>query len=283
VHFAVRVMCTSFPIPLIQCGVCFPSVHSGVVGMSSRDTRFFVNSRATSDQLSIAQGTVCADSAAPTGAWPLLDRLKLTMSSDEELVAKLRAGHSEALAILFDRHSALVFRNARRVLRNAAEAEDLVQQVFFDLLRSAHKYDLGKGSFKTWLSMLAYCRTVNRWRQLQATHYYDSANVEDVLPEILQAAQQPFPFQGAEAVCLVEQALGMVQPRQRRTIELIYYEGLTAEEVAERTGESAPAVRHNLYRGLAKLRSVMHEAVADKKSSVSGGPKQVKPKQARND
>ena len=282
-HFAVRVMCTSFPIPLIQCGVCFPSVHSGVVGMSSRDTRFFVNSRATSDQLSIAQGTVCADSAAPTGAWPLLDRLKLTMSSDEELVAKLRAGHSEALAILFDRHSALVFRNARRVLRNAAEAEDLVQQVFFDLLRSAHKYDLGKGSFKTWLSMLAYCRTVNRWRQLQATHYYDSANVEDVLPEILQAAQQPFPFQGAEAVCLVEQALGMVQPRQRRTIELIYYEGLTAEEVAERTGESAPAVRHNLYRGLAKLRSVMHEAVADKKSSVSGGPKQVKPKQARND
>jgi DNA-directed RNA polymerase specialized sigma24 family protein len=94
---------------------------------------------------------------------------------------------------------------------------------------------------------------------------------------------QPFPFHGAEAICLVEQALEMIQPRQRRTIELIYYEGLTAEEVAERTGESAPSVRHNLYRGLAKLRAVMQEAAADQKSSISGSPKQVKPKQARND
>jgi len=248
--------------------------------MSSRDARFFANSPETLEQMSVAHGVVRAAGAASTDAWSLLDRLKLKMSSDEELVAKLQAGHTEALAILFERHSALVFRSARRVLRNQAEAEDLVQQVFFDLLRSVHKYDSEKGSFKTWLLMLAYCRTVNRWRQLQASHYYDSTNIEDVLPEILQAAQQAFPFQGAEATCLVEQALEMIQPRQRRTIELIYYEGLTAEEVAERTGESAPSVRHNLYRGLAKLRSVMQEAAAEKKSST---PSQANPKQARND
>jgi RNA polymerase sigma-70 factor, ECF subfamily len=248
--------------------------------MSSRDARFFVNSPATLEELSVAEGAVGADGALTTSAWSLLDRLKLKMSSDEELVAKLQAGHTEVLAILFERHSAVVFRNARRVLRNQAEAEDLVQQVFFDLLRSAHKYDQDKGSFKTWLLMVAYCRTVNRWRQLQASHYYDSANLEDVLPEILQAAQRPFPFHGAEAICLVEEALEMIQPRQRRTIELIYYEGLTAEEVAERTGESTPAVRHNLYRGLAKLRSVMRETVPDKKSST---PKQANPKQARDD
>jgi RNA polymerase sigma-70 factor, ECF subfamily len=234
--------------------------------------------------LSVAHGAVRADDAAASrGAGSLLDRLKLKMSSDEELVSRLQAGHTEALAILFERHSALVFRNARRVLRNQAEAEDLVQQVFFDLLRSAHNYDPEKGDFRTWLLMLAYCRTVNRWRQLQASHYYDSTNVEDLLPEILQAAQQPFPFHGAEAACLVSQALEMIQPRQRRTIELIYYEGLTAEEVAERTGESAPAVRHNLYRGLAKLRSVIQQAAGDKKSLASDSLKQANSKQARND
>src|SRR5258708_9059712 len=244
-------MSTNFPITLAKCGVCSPGVHFRVAGMSSRDARFFVNSQATLDQLSIVQGAADADSPPSTAAWSLLDRLKLKMSSDEELLAKLKAGHTEALAILFERHSALVFRNACRVLRNQAEAEDLVQQVFFDLLRSAHKYDPEKGSFKTWLLMLAYCRTVNRWRQLKASHYYDSSNIEDVLPEILQAATRPFPFHGAEAICLVEQALEMIQPRQRRTIELIYYEGLTADEVAERTGESTRVVRHNLYRGLA--------------------------------
>ena len=59
----------------------------------------------------------------------------------------------------------------------------------------------------------------------------------------------------AEISVLIEQALSHLQLRQRRTIELIYYEGLTAEEVAGRTGETVRVVRHNLYRGLEKLRA----------------------------
>jgi RNA polymerase sigma-70 factor (ECF subfamily) len=53
---------------------------------------------------------------------------------------------------------------------------------------------------------------------------------------------------------LLKKALGTLQPRQQRTIELTYYEGLTAEEIAVRTGETVRVVRHNLYRGLEKLR-----------------------------
>jgi RNA polymerase sigma-70 factor (ECF subfamily) len=49
--------------------------------------------------------------------------------------------------------------------------------------------------------------------------------------------------------------LKSLQPRQRRTIELVYYEGLTAEEISVKTGESVRVVRHNLYRGLEKLRT----------------------------
>ena len=59
---------------------------------------------------------------------------------------------------------------------------------------------------------------------------------------------------------LVEQVLGMLEPRQRRVIEFTYFEGLTAIEIAEKIGESAPAVRHLLYRGLAKLRSTLLES-----------------------
>jgi RNA polymerase sigma-70 factor, ECF subfamily len=56
---------------------------------------------------------------------------------------------------------------------------------------------------------------------------------------------------------LVEQVLSHLKPRQRRTIELIYYEGLTADEVSLRTGETVRVVRHNLYRGLEKLREAL--------------------------
>jgi RNA polymerase sigma-70 factor (ECF subfamily) len=49
----------------------------------------------------------------------------------------------------------------------------------------------------------------------------------------------------------------MLKPRQRRTIELVYYEGLTAEEISTHTGETVRVVRHNLYRGLEKMRAVL--------------------------
>src|SRR5260370_28243735 len=113
-------MSTNFPITFAKCGVGSPCVQFHIAGMSSRDARFFVNSRAMLEDLPVAQGAVGADGAPSTSARPLLDRLKLKMSSDEQLVAKLQAGHTESLAILFQPHSALVFRNARLVLRNHA-------------------------------------------------------------------------------------------------------------------------------------------------------------------
>jgi RNA polymerase sigma-70 factor (ECF subfamily) len=67
---------------------------------------------------------------------------------------------------------------------------------------------------------------------------------------------------------LVEQILSHLQPRQRRTIELVYYEGLTADEVSLRTGETVRVVRHNLYRGLEKLR----KALGGGEPGIAGGP-----------
>jgi predicted DNA-binding protein YlxM (UPF0122 family) len=72
-----------------------------------------------------------------------------------------------------------------------------------------------------------------------------------------------------EVVCLVEQVLATLESRQRRIIELTYFEGLTAEEIATKTGDSASSVRHNLYRGLAKLRKVLQETSKVKEKSVT--------------
>lgn len=246
-------------------GVCSGSPRGSVADMSTRDARLLVSSPPA---LSTSGDEEKHAEAAGNGHGPSLpDRIKLRLSSDEELAAKLQHGQTEALTVLFERYSPQVYRHARRVLKNDAEAEDLVQQVFLDVLRSAGQFNAKKASFKTWLLMFTYCQTVNRWRQLRARHYYDSVSLEEILPAVLEGAQQAFPFQAAEAICLVEQALRLIQPRQRTVIELVYYEGLTPQEIADRTGESVPVVRHNLYRGLDKIRVVLGEAATKRKST----------------
>lgn len=193
----------------------------------------------------------------------LLGQLKLRFKPDEDLMQRLRSGEADALTILFHRHHALIFRIAHRVLRNEAEAEDAVQQVFLDLYRSAEQFDPAKGRFKSWLLMFAYHRTFNKRRSLLANRFYDTQEIGDVVPELLAGAARPLAFSAAETKVLIEQCLAVLQPRQRRTIELVYYEGLTAEEVSGQTGESVRVVRHNLYRGLEKLRSLLCRSRSD--------------------
>jgi RNA polymerase sigma-70 factor (ECF subfamily) len=187
----------------------------------------------------------------------LVRYVKLRLRTDEELVSDLLGNEPDALTVLFERHSALVFRIARRILRNDAEAEDAAQQVFLDMFRAAEQFEPEKGSFKSWLLMFAYHRTFNSRRQLRTHGFYDSESVEELPQELIQGSSRRLSFASTEAVILVEQVLKLLQPRQRRAIELTYYEGLTAEQASEVTGESVRVVRHNIYRGLEKLRTVL--------------------------
>ena len=185
---------------------------------------------------------------APKEETSILGLLKQQLCSDEELADQLQSGNADALTVLFKRHSPLLFGIARRILRNDAQAEDAVQQIFLDVFRSIHQFDVEKGSFKTWLLMFAYHRTFNSQRAQVATRFFESDPLDSIVPRSSDRSST------AENNILVEQILKTLQPRQRRTIQLVYYEGLTSEEIAVRTGESVRVVRHNLYRGLEKLR-----------------------------
>jgi RNA polymerase sigma-70 factor (ECF subfamily) len=167
----------------------------------------------------------------------------------------LQDGEADALTVLFERYSPLLFAIARRVLCNEAEAEDAVQQIFLDVFRSIQHFDPDKGEFKSWLLMFAYHRSFNRRRHLRAAGFFSTDSLEDELPPMGAGEGNAYPT--IDASILLRQVLGKLQPRQRRTIELTYFEGLTADEVAARTGETVRVVRHNLYRGLAKLRSAL--------------------------
>jgi RNA polymerase sigma-70 factor (ECF subfamily) len=190
--------------------------------------------------------------------------------NDTDLMDALRRGCNDALAVLFERHSALVFRIARAILRDDGEAEETVQRVFLDVFRAVNQFNPARGSFKTWLLQYAYHRTINRREHLQANHFYNREELDELTPaELFYGAGHLVCLPPQEVACLVEQVLALLEPRQRKVIELTYFEGLTAEEVAKATGNSASSVRNNLYRGLSKLRNAVLENHKSRATSAS--------------
>jgi RNA polymerase sigma-70 factor (ECF subfamily) len=191
--------------------------------------------------------------------------LRKRFSSDEQLAEQLQSGDPDALWALFDRYGGLVFGIAKRILRDEAAAEDAMQQIFLDVYRGIQGFDSSKGTVKTWLLMFTYQRTFNSRRSQIARGLLETVPLDwEQMQDCVGSTQHTRPI--AENRVLVQQVLKTLQPRQRRTIELTYYEGLTAEEVAMRTGESVRVVRHNLYRGLDKLRKAL--GPRDNKRSV---------------
>jgi RNA polymerase sigma-70 factor, ECF subfamily len=194
------------------------------------------------------------------------DLAKLT---DDQLMAQLRSGGNDALAVLFDRYNRLVFSVALRIVRDNGEAEDVVQIVFLDIFRCAGQFNPAKGSAKVWILQYAYHRALNRQRQLDARKFYSKESIEEINPEVPDANSWYVSYTKNELRLLVKRALTMLGQRERQVIELAAYEGLSMREIADVTGETLGNVRHRYYRGLRKLRSVVESTAPDPKDVAS--------------
>ena len=198
-------------------------------------------------------GIIGMNVVRPPGPLPSED---LCRFSDEELVQKVADGRQDALAILFDRYHRLVFNVAFRIVRDPGEAEEVVQTVFLDIYRAVANFDPQKGILRVWLLQYAYHRALHRKRHLVSNHFY---RWEDLEAAVEIGVRRSFGGESLETARLAEQMLERLKPRQRAVLEMTYYEGLTAEEIAERLGLSAHIVRHDLHRGLGALRAALEK------------------------
>jgi RNA polymerase sigma-70 factor, ECF subfamily len=177
----------------------------------------------------------------------------LDSTPDEKIMSEVQAGNGDAFAVLFDRYHRLVLVTALRIVRDVAEAEEVTQSVFLDLYRAARQFDPTKGTLKVWLLQFAYHRSINRRNYLELRQFYKREDLQEVLDwEISEGAVSQLAPQ--ESARLAEQALSILSEAQRRAIEMVFFEGLTLKEVAERTNYSFSRVRNHYYRGLDRLR-----------------------------
>jgi RNA polymerase sigma-70 factor, ECF subfamily len=176
---------------------------------------------------------------------------------DDLLVAGVQAGDREALSLLFRRYAHLVRNIGQRILRDKAEADDLVQEVFLYIYRKSSLFDSSKGSARSWIVQVAYTQALLRRRQLKSQGFYlsgitdkpvDRHYGENKGTEYDQTVEGLFGRNGWRRV------LESLTEDQRETLRLHFFEGHTFEEIAEKLGQSYGNVRNHRYRGLEKVR-----------------------------
>jgi RNA polymerase sigma-70 factor (ECF subfamily) len=178
--------------------------------------------------------------------------------SDEMLLEKVKQGAKEAVSFLFRRHARSVRNVAHRILRDEAEADDLVQDVFIFVFRKASLFDASQGTGRSWIIHVTYHRAFDRRRYLNSRHFYTSQELDDkVVRPIDSREETPFYERSMEGIFgnkMTARLNARLTAEQRETIQLYFFEGYALREIAQLTGRSLVTVRNHYYRGLERLR-----------------------------
>lgn len=176
--------------------------------------------------------------------------------SDEELMACLQDNDFKALDMLFSRYSRLVFSIALRILHDAGEAEDVVQECFLYIYQKALLFEPSKGSAKVWIVQIAYSRSRDRKAHLSRRGFYlrtdiESLGLDDTLAGNVDMERE---IRMRLDFSRLQGAFENLTQIQRETLNLFYFEGWGLREISEHLHEPLSNVRHHFYRGLERLR-----------------------------
>jgi RNA polymerase sigma-70 factor, ECF subfamily len=178
--------------------------------------------------------------------------------SDESLMSQVCEGRREALVVLFRRYAQLVRRVSFRVLRDASEAEDLVQDVFLLVHRDCKTFDKLKAPARFWILQIAHRRAISRRRYLTSRHFYTRLDIDDEVNELADPLAVPArlndSIDGKFENGGLERVFGGLSQDQRQTLRLFFIEGYTFDEIAAKLGQSRGNVKHHYFRALERLR-----------------------------
>ena len=227
-----------------------------VVGTAQEADRAEINSLSdcSVETETVALSVSGMDQAGDTAATP---HPEYDMS-DEHLLARVAKGDTEALSILFRRYAAIIRILAERIVGDASEAEDLVQEVFLFVFRKAGLFDPERGSARSWLIQVAYHRAFDHRRYLASRRFYSNLELQEAVFREEEPATLSGFYEdsieaalGRDALRRIDEALSEAQ---RLVIRLYFFDGHTLQEIAAVIDQSVGNVRNHYYRALEKMR-----------------------------
>nr|UXE46037.1 hypothetical protein Hi04_10k_c5548_00002 [uncultured bacterium] len=147
---------------------------------------------------------------------------------------------------------------AYRVLKDAAEADDLLQDLFMLIQRKSVLFDPARGPARFWILQMTYHSALARLRYLKSRHFYTRVDLEDVENQLSDGGtgdhSRQFGDDGRLGTLGLSMILDTLSDDQRETLRLFFVEGYTLPEIAAKLNQTHGNVKHHYFRGLEKLR-----------------------------
>ncbi len=177
----------------------------------------------------------------------------------DKLLVRIASGDADAVGKCLERYGSMVWSLVSKAWKDAATIEDLVQEIFIDLWKSAGRFDPEKASEATFIATIARRRVIDRRRREGRAPEHELIEQNDFGREDTDLSSVDL----EDEAQLARDALDELKPDQRRVILMSVVDGLTHHEIATTTGIPLGTVKSHIRRGLdqaaQKLRSARGE------------------------
>jgi RNA polymerase sigma-70 factor (ECF subfamily) len=172
--------------------------------------------------------------------------------ADEDLISLVEAADAEAFATLYDRHSRAAFSLAYRMMGERQASEDVMQDAFLKVWRSAKSYRAERGSVRTWILSIVHNRGIDQIRS-QASRRRTQDKIEASAPRSQPSEAFAETLRNSQRD-QVREALDTLPPEQLKILELAYFSGYTHVEISDLLRLPLGTVKGRMRLGLKKIR-----------------------------
>jgi RNA polymerase sigma-70 factor, ECF subfamily len=168
---------------------------------------------------------------------------------DAVLVERIVQRDESALALLYDRYAGVLSSVLNRILRDTQAAEEILQDIFYQLWRTASRFDPSRGALGGWLLVIARNRAISRLRKRNPAGGEELGENQVVAPVNLESLVAKRELFGR-----VKGAVDALPREQRDVLELAYFAGMTHSEIARHTGDPLGTVKTRLRAAIEALK-----------------------------
>ncbi len=179
---------------------------------------------------------------------------------DQELISQVKNGDKTAFKEIYSRFSQVTYNLALRMLRDKEDAEEVVQEIFLQVWNKAYTYDPDRGAVSTWVLNIARSRSIDKLRTLG----YKAKNIEIDEEKVNSNEDLSRTIEDREeSRNVIRQALDSLPEDQRKAIELVYFEGFTHVETAEKLDTPVGTIKTRIRLGVMKLKDKIMPYIED--------------------